>query len=86
MAKQQDHPVNFLLSKANKTEDRDEYAKGGGIHIKPSHKGLLHKDTGTPAGQPISADKLSKALHSSDPAVRRRANFARNAKRWNSHH
>lgn len=53
------------------------------IHIKASHKGLLHKDTGTPAGEHIPAKKLAKAEHSEDPAVRKRAVFAENAKHWN---
>lgn len=55
-----------------------------GIHIKPSHRGLLHKNLGVPAGHPIPAAKLESALHSSSTAVRKRANFARNAKSW--HH
>lgn len=54
-----------------------------GIHIKKSHEGLLHRDTGTPAGQKIPAAKLAKAKNSPDPAVRRRATFAQNAKSWN---
>src|SRR5262249_49806067 len=51
-----------------------------GIHIQPSHKGLLHSDLGVPQGQPIPAAKLEAAKHSSSPAIRRRANFAENAK------
>lgn len=54
-----------------------------GIHINPKNKGKLHKDTGTPAGSPIPASKLAKAKNSKDPAVRKRATFAENAKRWN---
>ena len=84
MSKKTDHPVNFLLSKAGVTHDREGKKSGGGIHIKPSHKGLLHKDLGVKAGSPIPAKKLESALHSDDPAVRKRANFARNAKKW--HH
>ena len=57
--------------------------KKSGIHIEPSHKGMLHEDLGVPQGEPIPAAKLQSALHSDDPAVRKRANFARNAKRWN---
>ncbi len=49
-----------------------------GIHIKPSHKGLLHKDLGVPQGEKIPKEKIDKALHSSSAAVRKRANFARN--------
>ena len=61
----------------------DKTARGGGIHIKKSHKGLLHKDTGTPAGKPIPEKKLEKEADSSDPAKRKRAVFAENAKHWN---
>jgi hypothetical protein len=53
------------------------------IRIKPSHKGLLHKNTGTPANQKIPAAKLAAAKNSPDPAVRKRATFAANAKKWN---
>jgi hypothetical protein len=52
------------------------------IHIKPSHKGLLHKKLGVPQGEKIPAGKLSSALHSPSPALRKEANFARNAKGW----
>jgi hypothetical protein len=54
----------------------------GKIKIKPSHKGLLHKDLGVPAGKPIPEAKLAKAKASKDPAVRKRATFAENAKKW----
>lgn len=46
--------------------------------IKPSHKGLLHEDLGVPQGQKIPMDKIEAAKNSSDPAVRKRANFAIN--------
>ena len=54
------------------------------IHIKESHKGLLHKDLDVPAGKPIPAGKLAKAKKSENPAVKKRAVFAANAKKW--HH
>lgn len=54
-----------------------------GIHIKPSRKGLLHKELGVPQGQPIPASKLEAAAHSSNPAERKRAQFAINAKKFN---
>ena len=54
------------------------------IKIKPSHKGLLHKNLGVKAGKPIPAAKLAKAANSKDAAVRKRAVFAENAKHW--HH
>lgn len=62
--------------------DANAYRSGGGIKIKASHKGMLHKDTKTPAGEKIPADKLEKAAHSKDKAVRKRAVFAENAKEW----
>jgi len=49
------------------------------IHIKKSHEGLLHKDLNVPVGQSIPAATLEIALHSSDPAERKRAQFAENA-------
>lgn len=56
---------------------------GSGIKIKPSHKGELHADLGVPQGQPIPAAKLAAAKNSSNPAERKRATFAENAKGWN---
>lgn len=53
------------------------------IKTKPSHKGLLHKELGVPAGKKISAKKLEKAENSKSAAVRKRAVFAENAKSWN---
>lgn len=53
------------------------------IHIKPSHKGLLHKDLGVAEGKPIPQAKLEKAEHSDSAAVRKRAVFAENAKHFN---
>ena len=61
----------------------DKCARGGGIHIKPSHEGLLRKNLGVKAGKKIPAEKLEKAKHSKDPAIRKRATFAENAKHWN---
>ena len=52
------------------------------IEIKPSHKGLLHKELGVKAGDKISSKKLSMAKNSSNPAERKRATFAMNAKKW----
>jgi hypothetical protein len=59
-----------------------ELDKRAKIHIKPSHKGLLHKNLGVPAGKPIPESKVRAAEHSKDPAVRKRAVFAENAKHW----
>lgn len=51
-----------------------------GIHIKPSHKGKLHEALGVAPGKPIPAAKLEKATHSSNPALKKEAVFAKNAK------
>jgi len=61
----------------------DKCARGGGIRIKPSHKGLLHKNLGVKTGKKIPVEKLEQAKHSKDPAIRKRATFAENAKHWN---
>lgn len=72
------------VAREGKGEPELHLKGGSGIHIKASHKGLLHKNLGVPAGKPIPAAKLAKAKNSSDPAVRKRATFAQNAKHW--HH
>ena len=58
--------------------------KKSGIHIKPSHEGRLHAKLGVPEGKHIPASKLEAAKHSSNPATRKQATFAENAKHW--HH
>lgn len=52
--------------------------------IEPSHRGMLHRDLGVAPGRTIPASALAEALRSDDPAVRKRAQFAQNAKSW--HH
>lgn len=60
---------------------REAHYTGSGIHIKESHKGLLHKSLGVPQGKKIPASKL--AIKASDsPAERKRKQFAINAKHW----
>ncbi|MGH3438867.1 MAG: hypothetical protein ACRDRN_20650 [Sciscionella sp.] len=51
-----------------------------GIVIKKSHAGRLHRALGVPEGQPIPTAKLAAAKNSSDPAIRKEATFAINAK------
>lgn len=61
-------------------------AKGSGksgINIKKSHEGRLHQALGVPAGQPIPTAKLAAAKNSKDPAIRKEATFAINAKGFN---
>jgi hypothetical protein len=76
------------------------YAYGGEVHHHPDcymskggktphfleglKKGALHKDLHVSADEPIPAKKLEKATHSENETVRKRAQFAENAKHW--HH
>ena len=53
------------------------------IRIKPSKKGSLHTALGVPQGQKISASKIASAANSSNPNLRKKANFAKNAAGWN---
>lgn len=55
-----------------------------GIHIKKDHEGKLRTGLKAKKGQKIPVSKLQKAKNSSDPAVRKRATFALNARKW--HH
>ena len=56
---------------------------GSGIHIKESHKGLLHKKLGIKEGKEIPASKLK--VHEGDsPATVKQKTFAANARKW--HH
>lgn len=76
-----------IAAPSGKQEDKDDneedaFARGGGIHIKKSHRGMLHRELGVSSGSKIPAGKLEKAKHSSDPAERKRATFAINAKSW----
>jgi hypothetical protein len=54
------------------------------IHIKKSHKGLLHKKLGISQSKGIPLSSLQRAKQSSSPAERKEANFAINARKW--HH
>ena len=63
--------------------NRQHHAQGGGIHIKESHKGLLHKDLGVAEGKPISTAKMDKAKSDASPAEKKRIVFAENARKWN---
>lgn len=56
--------------------------KNNPIHIKESHKGDLHSALHVPQDEKIPANKINKALHSTDTHLKRMANFARNAAHW----
>lgn len=59
-----------------------EAKSGGGIHIKPSHRGELHRDLGVPTGQKIPVSKMEHAKADASPAERKRITFAENARKW----
>lgn len=59
-------------------EEEEYRAKGGGVHIKPSHRGRLHRDLGVPEGEKIPMAKKEAAKHSKNPRIRKEANFAVN--------
>lgn len=51
------------------------------IKIKKKNRGLLHKNLGVPEGEKIPASKL-KIKESDSPALKKRKQFAINAKKW----
>lgn len=53
------------------------------IKIKPSHKGLLHKDLGVAKDKKIPVAKMEKAKSKASPAEKKRIVFAENAKKFN---
>ena len=64
----------------------NSFAEGGtmkpmDLHLK---KGALHKELGVPEGEKIPAKKLEKSANSDNETLRKRAQFAINAKKW--HH
>lgn len=71
-----------IADKEGDIPERTRYANGGGIRIKASHKGELHRDLGVPAGEKIPAAKMEKAKAGASPAEKKRIVFAENAKHW----
>lgn len=61
---------------------KDAQAWGANGPIKPSHKGLLHKDLHVPQGQNIPQAKIEKAAHSPNVKLAERARFAEAAEHW----
>lgn len=56
------------------------FAKGGGIHIKKKNRGKFTEY----CGGKVTNECIQRGLHSSNPTTRKRANFARNARKWHS--
>lgn len=63
---------NDLLTLANYA------AKGGKIYIKPENRGKFTKY----CGGKVTSECIAKGKRSSDPAIRKRATFAANARKW----
>lgn len=61
-------------------------SNNSGIHIQKSHEGLFHHETGVPEGHKIPLADIKREEHSSDPKVRKEAQFADNARHFNHHH
>jgi len=53
------------------------------IQIQAQNKGKLHKDLGVKKGKKLTMGQLDKAKKSKNPAERKRATFALNARSWN---
>lgn len=53
------------------------------INIKPSRQGLLHQNLGVKQGTKIPVAAMQKAANSDNEALRKRAQFALNARKWN---
>ncbi len=51
------------------------------INIKPSHRGLLHKNLGVKAGKKLTSEQIAVKAGDS-AAVKKRKQFAINAKSW----
>lgn len=52
------------------------------IKIKAANKGKLHRALGVKQGEKIPAKKIEAATKSKSPALRKEANFAKNAASW----
>lgn len=74
--------VDILGGKTRKKQEEDlGLAKGG--FLSGLKKGALHKSLGIAGSKKIPAKALAGAADSSSPLMRKRANFAINARKWN---
>lgn len=71
---------NKMTSLPNSFTDTNTFASGGKIHIKKANRGKFTKY----CGGKVTSECIAKGKRSSDPAVRKRATFAANARKW--HH
>lgn len=71
---------NKITSMPNSFTDMNTFAKGGKIHIKKANRGKFTKY----CGGKVTSECIARGKRSSNPAVRKRATFAANARKW--HH
>jgi len=71
--------VPDLILRKNWGNKRIYRKKEGGIHIKPENKGKFTDY----CGGKVTGDCIEKGLDSPSATIRKRANFARNARKWN---
>ena len=65
--------IEFLVQKLK---------NGSGIHIKKKNRGKFTDF----CGGKVTEACIQRGLHSSNPTTRKRANFARNVRRWSKKH
>lgn len=68
------------LPNSFESPELNTFAEGGKIHIKPENRGKFTKY----CGGKVTSECIAKGKRSNDPAVRKRATFAANARKW--HH
>lgn len=68
------------LPNSFKSSELNTFAKGGEMHIKPENRGKFTKY----CGGKVTSECIARGKRSSNPAVRKRATFAANARKW--HH
>lgn len=66
------------LPNSFESSELNTFAKGGKIHIKPENRGKFTKY----CGGKVTSECIAKGKRSSNPAVRKRATFAANARKW----
>lgn len=86
-----DEKINLALEGADEMQDLDLLANfaayggqlfknGGGIHIKKANRGKFTEY----CGGKVTSECIARGKHSSSPAVRKRATFADNARKWHA--
>lgn len=66
------------LPNSFESPELNTFAKGGKIHIKPENRGKFTKY----CGGKVTSECIAKGKRSSDPAVRKRATFAQNVRKF----